>query len=289
MVLGAIMACGCRQTDWRTDWLAPGAPAAGEARSIPESDPAGEPEGTELPRRTPVEVLQVSFDILQVRAPAGTFSASAKIWNHLDEEAVPAGVSTLLQRNGFRVGRGSDNAWHPIRAILGSDDGIRTSRSRMTMSNGYPLLVELASRPGGRNLFLIRRDGTTGGVTLPAGRNVLRIEYAVPPEAPDALRLNVCPEVQLLTPPPETVVTDEGLRRVSPEPPARTLRELAFQVQIGPSEFLAVGPGAAAGRLELLPGSFFLQEELDGTRYESIYFVTPRVLRRSASRDEAAP
>ena len=289
MVLGVIMACGCRQNQWRNDWPAPDTRTAGETRSIPEPDPADEPERTGTARRTPVEVLQVSFDILLVRAPAGTFSASGKIWNHLDEEAVPAQVSTILHRNGFRVGRGGENAWHPIRAILDAAEGIRTSRSRMTMSNGYPLLVELASRPGGRNLFLIRRDGTTGGVTLPAGRNALRIEYAVPPEAPDALRLNVCPEVQLLTPPPETVVTDEGLRRVSPEAPTRTLRELAFQVQVGPTEFLAVGPGAAAGRLELLPGSFFLQEELEGTRYESIYFVTPRVLRRSASRDEAAP
>ncbi len=289
MVLGAILACGCRQTGWGTDWLAPGTPAAGETRATPQPDPADGPEGNKTARRRPVEVLQVSFDILQVRAPAGSFSASGKIWNHLDEEVLPAQVSSILHRNGFRVGRGSQNAWHPIRAILGSDDAIRTSRSCMTMSNGYPLLVELADRPGGRNLFLIRRDGTTGGVTLPAGRNALRVEYAVPPEAPDALRLNICPEVQLLAPPPETVVTDEGLRRVAPETPTRTLRELAFQVQVGPTEFLAVGPAPAAAGLELLPGSFFLQEELDGTRYESIYFLTPRVLRRSASRNEAAP
>jgi hypothetical protein len=231
-------------------------------------------------------ILHVSFDILRARAPKGFFSESGRIWNHLDEEAVPAETATMLQRNGLRIGRGRVDSWPPIKALLDEQKKLQTSRTSLSFTTGEPLVLQLAPSVRDQTLFLIRQDGSMGGVTCPVSSNYLRVEYEIPLNDPSGVIVQVLPEIrqrQVLSSPDasETGRLEETMRE-----PTRVLRELGFRMELPADSFVAYGPSAAANGGHLA-GSLLLCEEIDGTRYESMYFVTPRVFRTEHHSGEA--
>jgi hypothetical protein len=255
------------------DLFRPSPPAAvSTASAEPEASDAG--SGNRL---IPAAALHLSFNVLRTRVPRGTFSESGKIWNHVDEQVVPADLAANLQRNGLRIARGKVASWPPIKALLDAENDITVAQNAMSIGNGLPLTIELDSERHDQTLFLFRRDGTLGGVTLPASMNLLRIEYAIPVTDPDSVLLNVMPEIRLQTPPPK--LTTEGWVERPMVPPSRVFRELAVRILIGPEEFLAVGPSPAAHRAHTM-GSLLLGQEVEGRRYEYMFFITPRVIRK---------
>ena len=68
----------------------------------------------------------VQFEVLQVQAPLGEFSRSQKVWDHLDEQAVGIDTQMTLQRNGLRIGLGSQESWPPA----ARDPGDRAAADR---------------------------------------------------------------------------------------------------------------------------------------------------------------
>lgn len=229
----------------------------------------------------PLYRIQVRFESLRTRVPAGLFSGSEKIWNHLDEEAIPSEVRQLLRNNGLRAGRGRVQDWEPIRALLEAGGPVQTSSSHVQVSNGLPLVLELTAPRPEQTLFLIRADGSSAGATFRDCTDQLRIEYAIDPQDPAAVLLEVMPE--LLAPRPEP--PNFSLRPTLPEDlvrPSRVLRELTVPVRIGPDEFLAFGPSPAVNDSEHLVGTLLLCDRIEGQRLESMYFITPRVIRTEA-------
>lgn len=277
----AVMLAGC-------NLLKEDAPAS-DARSLNrQPDPTVRPDGpaeTTVGHPPPAPkyvVLQVSFDVLRVRAPEGAFSQSGKLWNHLDEEAIPSATGKLMQRNGLRVGRGRTDVWPAIRALLESDSRIMSSSNRMVVGNGLPLMVEFDPVRRDRTLFMFRPDGRLAGASFPRCQIFLRIEYAIPATEPNDVILDIMPEVRM----EETRVRSgdswEDLLNPRLEQPSRVFRELSFRVQVSPEEFVTVGPSPASAQRHLL-GSACLCEESDGQWFESVYFITPRVLAKSVS------
>jgi len=233
-------------------------------------------EDSSRPRR-PVIPLQISFDVLRARAASGVFSESGKIWNHLDEEAIPADTAVILQRNGLRVARGKEDSWPPIKALLEDEEHVETSTNHVAVNNGLPLMVELDRWPRDQVLFLFRPDGSLGGASFPESTNLLRIEYDISLDRrPGALEVNVMPEIRLPPTPPRFRFGESGFVQGRRQQPTRVLRELAFAMEVGPDEFFVVGPGPRMERGHLA-GSLLLCEEIEGRRFESIYFITPRV------------
>jgi len=241
--------------------------------------PSEEQADTPAPgnRLLPAAALHLSFDVLRARVPRGTFSGSGKIWNHVDDQVIPADLAANLQRNGLRIARGKVTAWPPIKALLDAENDIDVAQNAMAIGNGLPLTIELDSKKQDQTVFLFRQDGTLGGATLPASMNLLRIEYAIPVTDPDSVLLSVMPEIRLQTPPPK--LTTEGWVERPMVPPSRIFRELSAQVLIRPDEFLAVGPSASAHRAHTI-GSLMLGREIEGRRYEYMFFITPRIIRK---------
>jgi hypothetical protein len=219
----------------------------------------------------------LKFDVLRTQVPQGMFSESGKIWNHLDEQVVPAEMATLLQRNGLRIARGKAASWAPIKALLDSEKDVNTYGNAMTLNNGLPLLIELDAKPHDQTLFLFRPDGSWPGATLPGSMNLLRIEYEIPVDAPESVLVNVMPEIRLQA--PETPLVSEGWTAQPPTPPTRVFRELSVRVLIGPDEFLAVGPSSAARRTHTI-GALMLNQSVDGRAFECMFFITPRIVRK---------
>ena len=129
-----------------------------------------------------------------------------------------------------------------------------------------------------QTLFLFRADGTLGGVTCPMSSNYLRVEYDIPLTDPSGVVVQVMPEIRQKQVLGSVELNEAGRLEQELQEPSRILHELAFRMELPAGSFVAVGPSAAAGRGHLC-GSLLLCEEVGGQRYESMYFLTPKVFR----------
>ena len=221
-------------------------------------------------------VARISFGVFQARVQAGLFSANGKVWNHLDEEAIPAETSRLLRQNGLRVGLGTNDDWPPIRAMLEAEEDVLTSDGRMIVGNGMPFMLDLDKHERDQVVFLYRPGGGLPGATYPASRNYIRVEYAIPLSDPDVVSVDVMPEIRLRPRQAREARTLDEWLDPTADRPVRVFHELAFSMRVGPGEFFAIGPSPASDRPHLL-GALLLTEEQNGRRYESMYFVTPTI------------
>jgi len=279
-VLPASPGCNATTTaKWNPGTLSPQTAPAPAANAEAEAKPAVSGilpvAGVQEPDRPTVLVTIFTFNVLRVRVPAPLFSGSGKLWNHLETDFFPAETSKLLHRNGVRIARGRTDAWPPIKAILETESRVQTSQSRVTLSNGLPLLLELNAQPKDQILFVYRRDGTLAGAPWRSSTNLLRIDYGMTPAATDAILLEVAPELRLDSSASQALRAPWDTSR--PAGRSLVLRELAVRVQLEPGQFLVIGPSSATAELPYIVGSLLLREEIDGEVYESVYFVTPTV------------
>lgn len=255
----------------------------GSARTATDTwDTPGPVAGTQTPATLadrPVVIQSIRFQILRVRAAEGVFSRSGKIWNPLDPRPIKASSEAALQRNGLRAGVGRHAAWPQIKALLDVED-VEVSTDHRTVFNGLPLTVETARGYADYTLFLLRPDGSMAGRTFRQSAMVLRFEYAIPITNRQAVQLAVMPEIRQQRVQERGQWTAQGWQQPLPYEPSRPLRELTAQVTLEPGTFLAIGPAPNVYRGHLA-GSLLLCEEIDGRRFESMYFVTPEVINTS--------
>jgi len=223
-----------------------------------------------------VIVRKISFEILRTRVRKGVFSESEKIWNHLDEEALPAETALFLQRNGLRVARGKFDSWPPIKALLENEEKLTSSSVKTPFGGGRLCSIEIDPRPRDQILFIVRKNGTIAGADYPQSTNLLRIEYSFSINNPDSIIVVLMPEIRSPYTEPRVGIGPNGIVEYPARQPSRVFRELAFQVELQPNEFLVVGPGKNAHHGHLV-GSLLLCEQIDGNEYESMYFITPKI------------
>jgi hypothetical protein len=232
------------------------------------------------PPRPAIVVTTVTFDVLRVRVPQGLLSRSGKIWNHVDTSFLPDPTVNVLHRNGLRVARGEADAWPPIKAILETEANVETAQSQLSVSNGFPLLLDVDPAPRDQLLFVYRRDGSMAGAPWPSSRNLLRIDYGISPTNSQALLFDVVPAIRPDSP---AAYAPRGAERWNLSSiladRTMTIRDLAFRVELAPEQFLAIGPSTATRDLPYVIGSLLLCEEKAGEKFESIYFITPTVTR----------
>jgi hypothetical protein len=277
-----LVTAGCQDGKFTLNWT--GKPPATAPAPAVEPDWPGASSQTRVqnqpetsgPQR-PTLILQISFDVVRARVPRGFFSQSEKIWNHLNEGAIASDAAVLLQRNGMRVARGDANSWPPIKALLEQQGQVETSQNRMVLNNGLPLVVEPDPRTRDQTVFLFRPDGSLGGASFPQSTNGLLIEYALTGANLDRIRVSVIPQIRLPRQAPRLNPDTPGFIEQPLLPPTRVLRELAFATEVGPEQFVAIGPSRLIENAHLM-GSLLLCEESEGRRLESMYFITPRVL-----------
>jgi hypothetical protein len=282
LVTALLAGCASEPTQANGNWFRSASPAqAGAATQPASANPfapsvktAGEPGAYRL---------QVRFDIIRVMVPIGAVSNSRKIWNYVDEEIVSADWAAHLRRNGLRVGRGDASAWTPIRANLEAISGLRSKAlPPFIVARGEPLTLETSLAPHDQVLFMYR----PGDAAAPVGGefrssvNAWRIEYTVPPTELDAVLLRIMPEIHQRSDETEFRWTGSGFH-TSQVSATRVLRELAFEVMMPPDHFVLIGPSSAI-KTKLLIGRCLLGEMIDGQPFESLYFITPHVLRSSA-------
>jgi hypothetical protein len=270
-----ILLTGCENGNW-SQW---GRPV--EKAPLPKTQPATDVAERSTPLTGMVVIQTVQFAILRVRAPAGTFSDSEKLWNPVNEEVLPAPTQLLLRNNGLRIGVGKQASWPQIKAALDAEK-VEVSQDAQVMQNGVPLSIELNGQPRDQTLFLIRSDGTMPGASFPQSTNALRVEYWIPPNASTSVMMELIPEIQMARALGQSALAVAALRNPTAAAPSRLFRELAARIPVGPDEFLVIGPSAAARQNRLI-GSLMLGEEIDGRQLESMCYITPRILSAAQS------
>lgn len=282
MVTFLLAGFGCREIDW-TPWAseqkathANGAQASTPTPATGTGDNKTGPSLANGVTARPIALQSIDFLVLRVRAARGVFSESGKIWNPLDEEMIPADTQQILRKNGLRIGIGKQGAWPQIKALLDAEK-VEVFQNHRPVQNGLPLTIEINPNPRDQTLFLFRPDGSLPGATFPQSTNVLRIEYWIPIDDSNAVMLELMPEIRQVRVHPRPSPSPDGWVQSPPYQPSRPLRELAARVRIDPDTFLALGPSRAAQQHHLA-GSLLLCEEIDGRQYESMYFITPKVV-----------
>lgn len=283
--LAAILACaGCRNANWNKweNWRL--GTASGPATApVVATRPAEQGVPTPLEGLTlrSVVVQTIDFGILRVRAAAGTFSRSEKIWNPISEDVLPADTQMMLHNNGLRIGVGKHASWPQIKAALDAEK-VEVSQDEQVLQNSVPLNIEVNPLPRDQTVFLIRSDGTMPGAFFPQSTTALRIEYWIAPNAPDTVMIELIPEIRLARTAGQSNLAVAALQNTTAGQPCRPLRELTARLRVGPGEFFAIGPSRIANQ-DHLAGSLLLAEEIDGRKLESMCFITPKILSSSKS------
>ncbi|MFQ6048318.1 MAG: hypothetical protein ACE5K7_03025 [Phycisphaerae bacterium] len=250
---------------------------------MPDSVPFGQSAASSDRRDGPVPTagLVIVLDVLKVELPFGAVSGSEKIWNHLDEEAIGSDQAALLRRNGFRVGVGQPGSWPPIEAILRASSPATMSRHSTTLRGAYPLSIQTDRAAHDATIFFYRPDGTLVGQSFRQARNILQVDCRVDLDHPDSVILQIRPEVRQQRRGLEWMTTALGLQKL-PRYEGRVISELTFGVRIGPGEFLLIGPGRQITQPALI-GRQFMSHAGPQRRYETVYILTPRVIKTSIS------
>lgn len=250
------------------DWAAPGE-AFAESAEPPAAQPASATGGD-------VILLGVHFDLMRVDLPVTETRNSAKLWNHLDESLGDPGLTALLARNGFRVGKGDQADWPPLRAIF-EHNGARVNRLARTAQDGAPLTIPLGTIADGTGYFLHRRGGGLGGGTFTAGERTFRIEYALNPEDPRRVKLRVIPTFTEQEGETKPVERDGEIVMVR-DPTGRVFHELAVETELGPGDYLVIGPSESAAAGFVL-GSCWLDATMDLQNYETVLCISAQPTR----------
>jgi len=294
---------GCTGDRYFGDW-------DGRRRRTAEPDPAGPSKSplqragrlasTSRPSDEPANLLDTSPESLKARdarplrlaaflhvvraeVPVGAVSESYKVWNHLDEQAIGARRLVALKQNGLRVAVGRQEAWGPIKAILDGIPDRLIYRDAMSLKAGA-ISLEISTGPDDQTVFLFRQNGEMAGYSFLASHNLFQVTALFNEEDPSELILKVVPEIR--QDPRKMAWTQKEGRVVRvPVYHGRTFNELAVQVTVPSGRFLVIGPGHEIEAGPLI-GRALLTREVEGKRYESIFFLTPRVVRSGPATEQ---
>jgi len=255
-------------------------PTPAQRRWLPDSVPfesdAPLPAADAQPP-VPRTQLSVSFQLLRVELPLGAVSASQKLWNHVDEEALGSDQAMLLRQNGFRVALGQPPEWPAVQAILVASHPTLAKRKAVSLQTAYPLAIEDGQPKRDQTVFYYRPDGTLVGQSVDQSRNVLRIDHQIDPQDTDAVLLRVLPEIRRRETGLQMFRTQDGLKQL-PAYEGISIHEVSFTVRVPDGWFLVIAPGPRVAQTGLIGREFMSCSGHDG-RYEFVYVVWPTITR----------
>jgi hypothetical protein len=245
-----------RSLDARKDWL------AGQSNPIADGPAQA------------VQVVRLSFTVLQVQLPVDRIRHAAKIWNHVDESRLEPALVTRLVRNGIRVGAGSAAGWPAVAAIL---EGCKAKcrEDRLISQSDLPLTLLVGTIEEPESLFQYGQSQSLTGRTFESGEKLITLEYAYRQELGGAIDLEVLLEVRQ-----DLHRMDwENRNGVFQEVPAmerHVFGELRAPVSLRPAEFLVIGPSEKADHDYLVGSRFFTRRDPGSSAFETLFFITPQ-------------
>ncbi len=269
------------QPAWGFQAIGPARPAPAAPPAAPKIPAEDNPFVIALAPGVPVvtqdmTIRAVQFDVLQVQAPLGEFSRSQKIWDHLDEQAVGIETQMHLQRNGLRVGLGTQESWPPVHAILETVSRRIVRVLPPSPPNSLSVSLQLNSEPLDQTVFFYRGNGTLVGGSFAGATDVFRITWEFNSDNIEQVVVYITPEVRQEQSGSAPMPTPLGVAMV-PEYEGKVFKELTSRLVVGPGGYIVLGPAADVARAGLL-GREFLVKLIDAEPYEMVLVIVPRVL-----------
>ena len=222
-----------------------------------------------------IVVVQMQFDVLHVELPIDQVHHSEKIWNHVDELRQDPARTSLLRRNGFRMGVASADDWPALRALFEACNA-RVLRVSHTVQQGLPLTLELDPIEDDETIFLLTADNRMVGTTFDRGTKYLHLDYALSAED-GCTTLMATPEIHRTSKSKSWESRDGQLQRVA-KYQGKVFHELTGAVRVCPNEFLIIGADATQAST-LSAGRQFLARTREGRDYETVLCITPQPFR----------
>ncbi len=221
-----------------------------------------------------MHVVELAFDVIHAEFPVDTIRHSQKVWNHVDELRVEAGVAARLARNGLRIGAASTQSWPAIEAVFKAGNA-RKQQVQLFAQHGLPLSIELGAVEDHESIFSYGKDNRLMGKTFSVGNKLINLDYAYHPELNGVTDIRISLEVRH----DQGVMTWErrnGIIRQTPSYERYVFEDLSVELILRPGEFLIIGPGIEAQN-EYLIGSRFLQGTRDTRKIETLLCIKPRL------------
>lgn len=234
-----------------------------------------EPVTDDTPRPPGDYVLIVRVKLMHVEVPAGTISASERLWSYLDEEIADPDMAATLNRNGFRVGRGRIADWDQLGRLLREMTGQTPQAVEAHTIPGQAVPVVLQERQDIQTIFTYNLRGELAGRDYPAGDNLLMVACRLNPDDPSTVLVHGVPLVRTTKRYP-TYRTRGGMVSFAREPQLVPLEGLEFRVNVPLGHYLAIGPGALSRR-QTSAGHHFLVGARTGLPYEKMLVIVPEV------------
>jgi len=266
---------GCAGWKW---WWPFGGSSAHEASLAPPEAPS-----KPISSRSPAEMIQtvhLLMDVSRVEFPVTDSRHALNVWNHLDRLRLAPEKVALLERNGIRIGVGTDSAWKPLTAIFESAEAT-VGREQMAAQPGLPITISLGSVGESESVFVHGSSGGLSGKTFHGGDKSLSLDYAVRPDLGGATDLVVRFEIHKDTgemtwerQPDGTTLQAPGLEHFS-------FDDLATPITLRPGEFVVVGIGDSDSNEQLLGPRFLMRRNAAG-KVEYLLCITPRCFRTTS-------
>ncbi|HDY64633.1 MAG TPA: hypothetical protein ENH84_00165 [Phycisphaerae bacterium] len=222
----------------------------------------------------PVYIIHIRLGIVEV--PVGVASGSDELWSYLDEEPVSM-QSSMLSRNGFRIGVGRSDTWEDLKQILQKMTGQHFRSMTIQTVPGNPVSVELKTKLPVQRIFTSFEDQTLSGAEYPPGDNLLALSCTLDENDPSKVLLTAVPQIRS-TKRVSQFVRSKGIARFTLSPIIFTFTPLTFQLTVPRNDFLVIAPGIKSRRTTSV-AYHFLTNERKGMRFETVLVLRPLVHR----------
>lgn len=220
-----------------------------------------------------LQVIDLAFDVIQAEFPVAPIRHSQKVWNHVDELRVDAGLSTLLAQNGIRAGVTTPESWPMIETVFRTS-GANLVQGQLFVQHGLPLSIQLSAVQNRESIFSYDQNHRLTGKSFSVGNKLINLDYAFHAELDGVMDIRVSFEVRQ----DRGVMTWErrkGIIRQVPSFDRYVFEHINIPVTLRPGEILIIGPGEESLN-EYLVGSRFLRRQRGAQKTEMILCITPR-------------
>lgn len=280
-LIALLVLSGCMEKWWSVDaWRQSKSHDAPTTSSAPAEPRDAGPVGMTLAAgpRMPlpegdVRRMYVELSVVKIDAPVGGIAAATRLWELVDQNAIPAALATAMRDNGFLIGVGRDEVRQAIAKVLRGIEGVRSRDSQVLVAEARSIDMQIRSEERDETVFYVGRDGQMTGHSFESARPLFKIEFDVLPETPDRIRLRLVPELRQPDGPARWEQV-EGEFQLRPEYRGRIFRDLAVEAIIPPRGFLLVGPTRDVSATPLIGRPFLIYVDGDKPR-EYLYVVNP--------------
>lgn len=218
--------------------------------------------------------LQVTVDVVQVSAPAGSVSGQQSLWQIVDTGLFPADVQHRLNLNGVRVGVMSAKSWDDAKKVLElapdvvSQTATLAGKSRVTLD---------ARKTKQQTIFYFDRDLALQGRSYEEVQDLWGIHFAPDPTRPGNVSLELAPVIQSLRRHMRLNRAGEDFAVEYEQP--ETVLDMAITTSLPVGSVLVLAPSQPAISSATSIGRAFLMTEEEAGLSEQLFFLYPRVYR----------